>query len=371
MRTGAGQITIRSSGDQFFLENMMHMKVLIRTIFFIGLCASLLVQSAQAAENIKFKLVHRYPVGGDGKWDLLAFDARRHHLFISRSTHVQVIDADSGIVAGDIPGTDGVHGIALAEDLNTGFTSNGKSNSITVFDLVTLKVIATINISGLNPDVILYEPKSKHIFTFNGRSANATVIDALSLKEIDTIALPGKPELAVSDNAGRIFVNIEDKNEIAVIDSASDKVLKSYPLGNGIEPTGLAIDRRHERLFSVCTNRKMVILDSESGRVIDEVAIGDGPDSAAFDQDLGIAFSSNGDGTLTLVKEDDQAHFSVMGNVRTQMGARTMAYDEVRHRAYLVTASFGKTPPTIEGQPKPKPPIIQNSFVVLVVSSYP
>lgn len=371
MRTGAGQITIRSSGDQFFLENMMHMKVLIRTIFFIGLCASILVQSAQAAEIIKFKLVHRYPVGGDGKWDLLAFDARRHHLFISRSTHVQVIDADSGIVAGDIPGTDGVHGIALAEDLNTGFTSNGKSNSITVFDLVTLKVIATINISGLNPDVILYEPKSKHIFTFNGRSANATVIDALSLKEIDTIDLPGKPELAVSDNAGKVFVNIEDKNEIAVIDSGTDKVLGSYALGSGVEPTGLAIDRQHDRLFSVCANRKMVILDSETGRIVSEVVIGEGPDSAAFDQELGIAFSSNEGGTLTVVAENDPEHFSVLEDIKTQKGARTMAYDAVNHRAYLVTASFGKTPPASAEQPKPRPTIIQDSFVVLVVSSHP
>ena len=354
-----------------FLENNMHIKTLIRAIFFVCLLGSLSAQSAQPAANVEFKLANRYHVGGDEKWDLLAFDAQRHRLFISRSTHVQVVDTDSGKVIGEIPGTDGVHGIALADDLNTGFTSNGKSNSVTAFDLATLKVIATINISGLNPDVILYEPKSKHIFTFNGRSANATVIDALSLKEIDTIALPGKPELAVSDNAGKVFVNIEDKNEIAVIDSDSDKVLGSYTLGSGVEPTGLAIDRQHDRLFSVCANRKMVILDSVTGKIISEVAIGEGPDSAAFDQDLGIAFSSNGDGTLTAVKEDDPDHFSVMRNIKTQKGARTMAYDAINHRAYLVTASFGKTPPASAEQPKPRPAIIPHSFVVLVISSYP
>jgi YVTN family beta-propeller protein len=349
----------------------MHIKTLIRAIFFVCLLGSLAAQSAQPAANVEFKLANRYHVGGDEKWDLLAFDAQRHRLFISRFTHVQVVDTDSGKVIGEIPGTDGVHGIALADDLNTGFTSNGKSNSVTAFDLATLKVIATINISGLNPDVILYEPKSKHIFTFNGRSANATVIDALSLKQIDTIALPGKPELAVSDNAGKVFVNIEDKNEIAVIDGVSNKVLGSYTLGNGVEPTGLAIDRQHDRLFSVCANRKMVILDSVTGKIISEIAIGEGPDSVAFDQDLGIAFSSNGDGTLTAVKEDDPDHFSVLKNIKTQKGARTMAYDAVKHRAYLVTASFGQTPPASAEQPKPRPAIIPHSFVVLVISSHP
>ncbi len=344
----------------------------IRTLIQIFVSIFLLtVQPAQSAENIKFSLVNRYNIGGEGGWDLLTLDAKRHRLFISRSSHVQVMDADSGKLIGDIAGTEGVHGIALADDLNVGFTSNGKSNSVSVFDLTTLKVIETIKISGLNPDVILYEPVSKHIFTFNGRSANATVIDAISRKEINTINLPGKPELAVSNNAGNVFVNIEDKNEIVVIDSGSSKVLKSFPLGSGVEPTGLSIDKEHNRLFSVCANKKMVILDSETGRVVSEVAIGSAPDSAAFDSKLGIAFSSNGEGTLTLIKENDPEHFSVLQNVMTQKGARTMAYDLDNHRAYLVTASFGVTPPATKEQPKPKPAIVPNSFVVLVVSPKP
>lgn len=349
----------------------MFTKTLIWT--FLGTClfACPLAQAVQQIDNVKFSIINQYKVAGEGGWDLLTFDAISHRLFVSRSTHVQVVDADSGKVIGDISGTEGVHGIAIVDDLNLGFTSNGKNNSISVFDLTTLDVIDTIKISGLNPDMILYEPTSRHLFSFNGRSSNATVIDVVTHKEINTISLPGKPELAVSDKQGHIFVNIEDKNEIVVIDSGSNKVLKSFPLGGGLEPTGLAIDKEHNRLFSVCANKKMVILDSETGKVVSEVAIGSGSDSAAFDANLGIAFSSNGEGTLTLVKENDPDHFSVWQNVATQKGARTMAYDSGSHRAYLVTASYGETPPATNEQPKPRPTILPNSFVVLVIALKP
>ena len=327
--------------------------------------------SAQPSESLKFTITNRYNVGGEGGWDLLTFDTKHHRLFISRSSHVQVLDADSGKVVGDIPGTEGVHGIALADDLNLGFTSNGKSNSVTVFDLTTLDVVETIKISGLNPDAILYEPVSKHIYVFNGHSSNATVIDAITRKETNTIKLPGKPELAVSNKAGNVFVNIEDKNEIVVINSNTDKILKTFPIGSNEEPSGLAIDREHNRLFSVCANNKMVVLDSETGRIVSELAIGSSPDSAAFDPNLGIVLSSNGDGTLTIIKENDAEHFSVFQNVGTQKGARTLAYDPEQHRAYLVTASFGETPPATTEHPKPRPAILPNSFVVLVVSLRP
>jgi DNA-binding beta-propeller fold protein YncE len=346
--------------------------ITLNRIIFVGcLLISQLALSAQPADSGTFKLINKYNVGGEGRWDLLTFDAKQHRLFISRASHVQVIDADSGKVVGDIPGTDGVHAIALADEFNVGFTSNGKSNSVTVFDLKTLNIIENIKISGVNPDVIIYEPKSKHIFAFNGRSTNATVIDAATREEIATISLPGKPELAVSNEAGQIFVNIEDKSEILVIDSDSNKVIKTYPLGGGTEPTGLAFDQKHNRLFSVCDNKKMVILDSETGKIVSEQVIGDGPDSAAFDPSLGIAFSSNGDATLTLVKENDPDHFAVIQNVPTEKGARTMAYDSDKHRAFLVTASFGETPPATKEQPKPRPAIIPNSFVVLVYALQP
>ena len=281
---------------------------------------------------------------------------------------MQVVDADSGKVVGDIPGTEGVHGIALADELNLGFTSNGKSNSVTVFDLNTLAVVETVKTTGQNPDAILYEPLSRRLFVFNGRSNNATVIDAAAHKEIGTIALPGKPELAVSDEAGKVFVNIEDKNEIVAFDSRSNIILKTFPLGGGEEPSGLAIDKEHHRLFSVCSNKKMVILDSVSGKIVSEAAIGADPDSAAFDPALGIAYSSNKDGTLTLVKENDPDHFSVLQNVATQKGAKTMTYDPDNHRAFLVTATFGETPQPTKEQPKPRPAIVPDSFVVLVVA---
>lgn len=340
---------------------------------FLGVCvlSSHLAQSAPLPKNTKFALIERYSVEGKGGWDFITFDTKHHRLFVSRSTHVQVIDTDSGKIIGDLPGTEGVHGIALADDLNVGFTSNGKSNSVTVFDLTTLNVIDTIKISGSNPDAILYEPRSKQVFTFNGHSSNATVIDAISYKEIDTITLSGKPELAVSNNAGQVFVNIENKNEIAVIDSGSNKIVKTFPLAKGVEPTGLSIDIEHNRLFSVCANKKMEILDSETGRIVAEIPIGLAPDSSAFDPGLGIAFSSNEDGTLTLIKENDPEHFSVSQNVVTQKGARTMAYDSDNHRAYLVTASFDKIPPATKEQSKPSPAITPNSFVVLVVSFAP
>lgn len=326
---------------------------------------------AISAHTGQFAIVDRFHIPGEGHWDLLAFDGKRHRLFISRATHVQVIDADTGKVVGDIPGTEGVHGIALAEDLNEGYTSNGKGNSVTVFDLATLKVTGNIRISGSNPDIILYEPVTRHVFTFNGHSDNATVIDALAHKEIGNIALPGKPELAASNKSGRVFVNIENKNEIDVIDSSTNRVIRHFPLGKGSGPTGLALDQKHHRLFSVCANRIMDILDSRTGRIVSEVGIGQGPDAAAFDPVLGIAFSPNKDGKLTVVKEVDANHFSVAQNLVTQQGARSMAYDPASHRAYLVTASFGAPPPASPDEPKPKPAIIPGSLVVLVVSLQP
>ncbi|HUW76501.1 MAG TPA: YncE family protein [Gallionella sp.] len=327
--------------------------------------------ATMSAHPMEFSIADRFHISGQGRWDLLSYDGKRHRLFISWATHVHVIDTDTGKVVGDIPGTAGVHGIALADDLNEGFTSNGKSNSVTVFDLATLKVTGNIKISGADPDIILYQPVTRHLYTFNGHSDNATVIDAVTHREIKTIALPGKPELAVSDKSGRIFVNIENKSEIDVIDSGSNRVIRHYPLGKGIGPTGLAIDEKHHRLFSVCANKIMDILDSRTGRIVAEIPIGAGPDAAAFDPVLGVAFSPNRDGTLTLVKEQDADHFSVMQNLTTLPGARSMAYDPANHRAYLVTASFGPTPPVTRDQPDPKPGVIPDSMVVLLVALAP
>jgi YVTN family beta-propeller protein len=324
--------------------------------------------SALAADPGEYAVVEQVKIGGPGGWDFITFDPARQRLFIARGDRVQVWSAGSRLVLAEIAGTAGVHGVALSQDLNRGFASNGRANSITVFDLDTLQVVKTIAIAGANPDAILYDAGSKRVYCFNGRSASMTVIDAASLQVLADVALGGKPEVAVSDGAGRVFVNIEDTAEIVVIDQASNKVQARWPLKPCEDPTGLAIDAAHRRLFAVCANRMMVVHDAESGRQVASVPIGGSPDGAGFDPALGLAFSSNGEGTLTLVHQDDLEHYSVAANVPTQARARTMALDPVSHRVYLVSASFGSAPAPTAGQPKPRPPMIPDSFTVLVLA---
>ena len=223
-------------------------------------CASTRHKAPETTES--YALVATYPVGGAGGWDFLSVDGPGHRLYVSRGDHVQILDTLSGKVVGDLPGTAGVHGVAVAGDLGLGFTSNGRSDSVTVFDLATLAVLETVKVTGTNPDAILYEPRSKRVLTFNGRSANVTAIDARTRKVVGTVAVSGKPEVAVADGRGRVFVNIEDRNSIAVIDMVSLAVSNEWPLGSCDGPTGLAIDRQRDRLFSVCHNRKMIVVDA-------------------------------------------------------------------------------------------------------------
>jgi YVTN family beta-propeller protein len=280
-----------------------------------------------------------------------------------------VLDADSGKIAGEIPHTDGVHGIAIAADLGRGYTSNGKANSVTVFDLKTLKSINEVKIDGQNPDVILYEQGKHRLYTFNGRSNDASVLDAKTLAPIGTIALGGKPEFAVSDGHGRMYVNIEDKAELAVVDESALKVVATWPLESCEEPTGLAFDEAHHRLFSVCQNEKMIVTDSTNGHRVASVPIGEGPDGAVFDASRALVFSSNGAaGTLTIIHEDDLEHFHVVDNVATQKSARTLALDAKTHRLFLPAAEFGTTPAATTEQPKPRPTMVPDTFSVLVVS---
>ena len=310
----------------------------------------------------------RVIIGGGGGWDFITLDQFRQRLFIPRGDRVQVWSIESKKLIGEIEGTAGVHGVALAQDLKRGFTSNGRSNTVTVFDLETLKVVETISIPGDNPDAILYEPKFMRVYCFNGRSGNVTVIDAVNLKVLANVALGGKPEVAVSDGAGHVLVNVEDSAELVVIDQAANEVQARWPLAPCTNPTGLALDALHRRLFSVCDNHKMVILDALSGRQVAIMAIGAAPDGAAYDPGLGMVFSSNGDGTLTLIHEDDPEHFAVVANVPTQERARTLALDSASHRIYLVTALFGPTPGPTAEQPKPRPPVLPDSFTVIVVA---
>jgi DNA-binding beta-propeller fold protein YncE len=328
-------------------------------------CAS---PTQAASAQAGYGVIARYEIGGAGGWDYLSIDGKRHRLYVSRGDHVQVVDTVSGKVSGDLPGTAGVHGVAIAGDLGLGFTSNGRADSVTVFDLDTLAVIDTVKVTGANPDAILYEPFSKRVLTFNGRSANVTAIDAKTRKVVGTLVVSGKPEFAVSDERGRVFVNIEDRNTLAVIDMATFTVSKEWPLGSCDSPTGLAIDRGRNRLFSVCQNRKMIVVDAGSGKVVQELAIGAEVDGAEFDSRLGLAFSSNGEGTVTVVKGDEADRFSVVETVATQKRARTIALDSATHRIYLPTASFGPAPAPTPAQPSPRASMLPGSFVILVLA---
>src|SRR6185437_1748230 len=304
-----------------------------------------------------YQLKQKYVLGGEGFWDYLAYDPAGKRVFISRGTHVMVVDPAKGSVIGDIPDTPGVHGIALAPELGKGFTSNGRENTVTVFDLKALKQTAKIKLDGAeNPDAIVYDPASKRVFTFNGRSHNSSVIDAKSNAVVATIPLDGKPEFGVSDGKGTVFVNIEDKSELTSIDSKNAKVQKTWSLAPCEEPSGLAIDQKHRRLFSGCHNK-----------MIATPAIGEGVDANAFDPGTELAFSSNGDGTLTVVHEDSPDKFTVVENAPTQRFARTMALDTGTHDVYLVTAEIEEAPPAKEGE-RPRRSMKPGSFTLLVMS---
>ncbi|MFK2903090.1 YncE family protein [Dyella ginsengisoli] len=319
--------------------------------------------SAHAGGAAPLKVIDRLPLGGPGGWDYLSVDAPHRHLFVSRGDRVVVVDLVSGKPVGTITDTAGVHGVAVAEDLGQGFTSNGASASVTVFDLATLKPLGTIAGTGQNPDAILYDAASRHVFTFNGRSASASVIDPAKRAVIATITLPGKPEFAQADGAGHIYVNIEDKAELVELDTRSNAVLHTWSLAPCESPSGLALDNAHHRLFSVCDNRIMVVTDANTGKQVATVAIGDGPDAAAFDPATAMAYSSNGrSGTITVVHEDDADHYTVAATVPTQKSARTMTLDPQTHRLYLSTATPG-TKKNARGWPG----MLPGSFTVLVV----
>jgi YVTN family beta-propeller protein len=313
-----------------------------------------------------YHVINRFKLGGEGGWDYLTFDAKGGRLFISRSTHVMVVDAEKGTVLGDIPDTQGVHGIALVEELGKGYTSNGRASTVTVFDLKTLKVLKQIPV-GKNPDAIIYEPASKRVFTMNGASNDTTAIDTKTDTVAGTIPLEGRPEFAVSDEHGHVFVNLEDKSTVVEFDPSKLSVLARWPIAPGEEPSGLAIDRKHSRLFSTGANKTLVVLNAETGKVVETLPIGGGVDAAGFDSETGLAFSSNGDGTLTVIREDSPDKFTVVENVTTQRGARTLALDTKTHRVYLVTAEFGPPPAPTPERPRPRPSILPGTFTLLVV----
>lgn len=321
---------------------------------------------ALAASGPGYHVAKTYQVGGDGGWDYLTADSDARRLYLSRGTHVIVLDLDSGKNVGDIADTPGVHGIALAPELGRGFTSNGREGTVSIFDLKTLATSRKVKV-GENPDAILYDPATKRIFTFNGRSQDSSAIDAASGKLLGTIKLDGKPEFAASDAKGEIFVNIEDKSELTVIDPNKLEVKAKWPLAPCTEPSGLAIDRKNRRLFVGCDNKMMAVVDANSGKVLATPAIGEGVDATRYDPETGLAFASCGEGVLTVVKEDSPNKFSVAETVSTQQGARTMALDLKTHNAFVVTAKFGPPPAATADNPHPRHSILPDSFVVLVV----
>jgi DNA-binding beta-propeller fold protein YncE len=340
---------------------------LIPRAFFI--CVAVLFTSALlTAGPSGYHVTKTVKLGGDGGWDYLSVDSKARRVYISRGSHVMVVDADSGALVGDIPNTNGVHGIAIAADMDKGFISAGRDGTVTIFDLKTLKVLGTAP-AGKNPDAIIYDPASKRVFAFNGTSKDATAIDAKTGTVAGTIALGGKPEFAVADEKGHVFVNIEDTSEIVQFDSNKLTVENRWKIAPGEGPSGLAMDRKHRRLFSVCSNKLMVVVNADDGKVITTLLIGAGTDAAAFDSETGFAFSSNGgDATLTVVREDSPDKFTVVENVATLKRARTMTLDPKTHQVYTVTADFGQPPAPTTEQPRPRAPMVAGSFTLLILS---
>jgi YVTN family beta-propeller protein len=346
-----------------------------RILFFVGQCALLLSAAAtsQAAETSPipppdYTVSKSFPLGGVSGWDYLALEASGARLFVSRADHVDVVVTVSGKLTATIPNTAGVHGMAFAPALKRGFTSNGRSNSVSVFELDTLRVIQEVPVSGQKPDAILFEPRQNHIITANGESSNLSVLDAGTLQVTATVPLPGPPEFMATDGAGTVYVNIEtEPGKLAVVDAKSLSVKAVWPLPGCANPTGLALDAMNHRLFSVCENQVMAVTDSATGKQVARVVIGRGPDAAAFDPDLGMVFSSNGqDGTLTVIHEDAADQYRVLATVTTQVSARTMVLDPATHKIYLAAAKLGNTPPPTDEQPHPRPPVMPDTFLILV-----
>jgi YVTN family beta-propeller protein len=325
----------------------------------------LIICSLTLNAQSNYKVASKISLPGEGFWDYISVDEANGRIFASHSAMVQVVDIKTGKQIGEIPDTKGVHGIAIAPELNKGFTSNGRDSSVTVFNLATLEVEKKIKVTGQNPDAILYDGFSKRVFTGNGRSASFSVIDAVNNKEIGTIPLDGKPEAIVTDGKGKIFVNIEDKGLINVIDANTLKVISHWPINPGEEPSGLALDNMTHRLFSVCGNKLMVVVDAGTGQVITTLPIGEGCDGAAFDPFYKRVYSSNGEGTMTIVQEENANSFKVLETLPTQRSARTIALNKSTHHIYLPYAEFESAPSENNRRPAIKP----NSFTILDIET--
>jgi hypothetical protein len=319
----------------------------------------------------RYEKVRTIAIGGEGGWDFLEVDAANRRLYVTRATRVVVVDLDREAVVGEIADTPGVHGVAFVADLNRGFTSNGGDSTATVFDTKTLKTLGKVKANG-RPDIIYFEPLSRRVFTFNHGTNDTTAIDPDSMQAVGTLALGGAPELAVSDEKGHIFVNLEDTSELVEFDARTLKILNRFSLAPGEEPTGLAFDPKQRKLFSTCANRKLVVMDADSGKVVQTLEIGPGPDGCIYDAQSGLIFCPcGGDGTLSIVRELSPGRYEVARTIKTQVSAKTIAMDPKTHRLYLSAATPAPAPAgTDKAAAKKKGgrrTYVPGSFVVLVV----
>jgi YVTN family beta-propeller protein len=313
-----------------------------------------------------YKFLNEIPIGGEGGWDILTIDSAASRLYLSHATKVVVVDLNKNAAVGEIADTPGVHAFMPVPELQRGFSSNGKENKSSVVELKTLSTISKID-TGEGPDAMAYDSKRGEVYVFNHKGNSATVIDAKQAKVVATIPLGGGPEFAVADSAaGRVYCNIEDKSEVAVIDAAKHEVIARWPVAPGTEPSGIAVDATHHRLFATCHNKMMAMLDTETGKVIATVPIGAGVDGCAFDEATRLAFASCGEGTTTIAKEETPDKLTVLQTLKTERGARTMAIDPKTHRIYLPSAQFQPAASPSPGASPGRPTIVANTLKLLV-----
>ncbi len=340
------------------------MKYLRICLVFLWAMAILSCTPAQEQEPGGYHLLKKHVLGGEGGWDYMALDGRTRLLYVTHSNTVEVLNVDTGVKGEPIVNLNGAHGVAFAPERNRGYISNGRGNSVSVFDLKTHEILEEIPSSGQNPDSIMYDAYSDRVFTFNGRTGNATAIDAAENKVVGTVDIGGKPEFCVTDTKGTIFVNNEDTSEIVAFDSKSLEVIKRWSIAPGEGPSGLAIDLKGKRLFSVC-DEVMVVSDFVNGNVVTTVPIGRRPDAVRYDPETKLIFASNGEGTLTVIKQESPDEYTVIETIPTARGARTMELDPKTHHVFVVTAEYGPTPEPTEERPRPRTPVIPGSFMVL------
>jgi DNA-binding beta-propeller fold protein YncE len=334
------------------------------------LASSILLHSAvityAAPQGANYKVVRRIPVGGEGGWDYMQVDPDAHRIYLSRETHMMVVDEISGKIVGDVPDTKGIHGVAIAPEMNKGFTSNGEANTVTVFDLKTLKPLSQIKVTGEKPDSIIYDPQTERVFTFNKHSNNATAIDAANGQVLGTVILGGSPEEPALDGKGSLYINLEDKSAILKFDTKTLAVTGGpWPLAPCEGPSALAIDTVRRRLFAACVNKVMAVVNADTGKVIASPPIGQDPDGNGYDPSTGLLFASCREGFVSVIHQDSPDKYSAVGNVTTQFGTRTMTVDLKTHHVFTVTADFKPAGAPTPDNPRSRPTPIAGSFVLL------